>query len=88
MPASRERATWNSASHDKASPTSGMNASTQGESSKRWSRMPSTTMRSNSATANPVATPVIAASTITSCERRANSRKRRVVSPGVTTPLR
>jgi len=50
--------------------------------------MPSTTMRSKSATANPVATPVIAANTITSCERRANSRKRRVVSPGVTTPLR
>ncbi len=48
--------------------------------------MTSTTIQSNAATANPVTAPVIAASTMTSCERRANSRNRLVVSPVLTRP--
>ncbi len=88
MPASCVPPTRVSRSHDNVSPTSGIHAITQGDNSNTRSSSPSTTMRSNPATANPVTAPVIAASTTTWCERRANSRKRRVVSPGLTRCLR
>ena len=54
MPESCERATRWSAMPASASPHSGMNASSHGDSSNRWSSIPSTTIRSNSATPNPV----------------------------------
>ena len=84
VPGSVVRPMPRSASNESARPTSGIHANAHGESSKRWSSNTSTTSQSNAATAKPVTAPVIAASTMTSWERRANSRKRRVVSPGLT----